>query len=156
MNKSTVIYWNLDISTDSVTLTKREQTKNEILKTILIEPRININNLGNQSNFINLNTKYITNEFNLEYENYELNKTKCKLNNSIIIKSNMGTGKTKCIVDFMNKYEFKSILYISTWITFSNYLFGMLNRDTKYKFSLYNEPYVDTENGNIYNTINIH
>lgn len=64
----------------------------------------------------------------------------------------MGTGKTTLILDLLKSNKFKSVLYVSSWVTFTHFICSKLNtelKDFEYNFIQYNEQ---TNNGNKFNS----
>jgi guanylate kinase len=69
---------------------------------------------------------------------------------SIIIKSAMGTGKTTLVLDLLKSHKYKSVLYVSSWITFTHFICNKLNTELnkyEYKFIKYNEPQDENKHG---------
>lgn len=114
---------------------ERQEYKNNLIKSIIENPRININ----------------LTEYNIELNNKYINENGFKLNvnpnesKSIIIKSAMGTGKTNLILDLLKSNHFKSVLYVSSWITFTHFICNKLNIELNkdgYDFIKYNDPWL--------------
>jgi hypothetical protein len=73
----------------------------------------NLNDKNIYDNAIKINNKYLN-------DNEKINKLINKFDKTLIVKSNMGTGKTEIVCDYIKLHEPKRILWISTRQTYAS------------------------------------